>query len=103
MLTNTSLCPLVRLMKDYKRFNHALEVSEWMIGRRFLTFTTEDAAVRLELIHRVRGLEEAENYFNKLSILENCSTGYHFPSQSGEPVEEKVLPLKVMHFYRPEE
>uniref|UniRef100_A0A6N2M3E2 Uncharacterized protein n=1 Tax=Salix viminalis TaxID=40686 RepID=A0A6N2M3E2_SALVM len=36
-------------------------------------------------------------------ILENCSTGFHFPSQSGEPVEEKVLPLKVLHFYRPEE
>uniref|UniRef100_A0A6N2M053 Pentacotripeptide-repeat region of PRORP domain-containing protein n=1 Tax=Salix viminalis TaxID=40686 RepID=A0A6N2M053_SALVM len=168
------LVSLVRLMKDYKRFNHALEVSEWMTGRRFLTFTTEDAAVRLELIHRVRGLEEAELLINKLSvklktkytygaILNGCvreksmqkaeavmqemreggMATSSFPyniliilySKTGDldkipPVvkemerngidrdkytlrnlvirfpsmkKEKVLPLKVMHFYRPEE
>ncbi|CAK7349804.1 unnamed protein product [Dovyalis caffra] len=62
------LVNLTRLMKDFKRFKHALEVSEWMTGRRFFTLTAEDAAFRLGLIQRVHGLEEAENYFNKLSI-----------------------------------
>ncbi|CAK7349807.1 unnamed protein product [Dovyalis caffra] len=36
-------------------------------------------------------------------ILENCSTGFHFPLESGETVQEKVLPLKLLHFYRAEE
>ncbi|KAJ6348994.1 hypothetical protein OIU77_006556 [Salix suchowensis] len=36
-------------------------------------------------------------------ILDNCSTGFHFPPESGEPVQEKVLPLKLLHFYRAEE
>ncbi|KAB5530104.1 hypothetical protein DKX38_020185 [Salix brachista] len=83
------LVSLVRLMKDYKRFNHALEVSEWMTGRRFLTFTTEDAAVRLELIHRVRGLEEAENYFNKLSV--KLKTKYTYGAILNGCVREKSV------------
>ncbi|OAY35314.1 uncharacterized protein LOC110628168 [Manihot esculenta] len=32
--------------------------------------------------------------------LQNCSTGFHFPSQLEESVQEKVLPLKLLHFYR---
>ncbi|PPE01191.1 hypothetical protein GOBAR_DD01779 [Gossypium barbadense] len=32
-------------------------------------------------------------------MLESCSTGFHFPSQFGEMVQEKVLPLKLLHFY----
>ncbi|KAJ4830871.1 hypothetical protein Tsubulata_033970 [Turnera subulata] len=37
-------------------------------------------------------------------MLENCSIGFHLPSQSEEAVEEKekVLPLKLLHFYRAE-
>ncbi|KAL3574409.1 hypothetical protein D5086_025022 [Populus alba] len=83
------LVSLVRLMKDYKRFKHALEVSEWMTGRRFFTFTTEDAAVRLGLIHRVRGLEEAENYFNKLSV--KLKTKYTYGAILNGCVREKSV------------
>ncbi|KAF9670800.1 hypothetical protein SADUNF_Sadunf13G0106400 [Salix dunnii] len=83
------LVSLVRLMKDYKRCNHALEVSEWMTGRRFFTLTTEDAAVRLELIHRVRGLEEAENYFNKLSV--KLKTKYTYGAILNGCVREKSV------------
>ncbi|TYG85509.1 hypothetical protein ES288_A13G060300v1 [Gossypium darwinii] len=32
-------------------------------------------------------------------MLESCSTGFHFPSLFGEMVQEKVLPLKFLHFY----
>ncbi|KAA8526393.1 hypothetical protein F0562_008404 [Nyssa sinensis] len=35
--------------------------------------------------------------------MQNCSTGFHFPSQSGETVQEKVLPLKLLRFYRAKE
>ncbi|PQM33568.1 pentatricopeptide repeat-containing protein [Prunus yedoensis var. nudiflora] len=40
---------LVRLLKDFRRFNHALEISQWMTDRR------------------VHGLENAEKYFNNKS------------------------------------
>ncbi|KAJ6884917.1 hypothetical protein NC652_031803 [Populus alba x Populus x berolinensis] len=60
-----------------------------MTGRRFFTFTTEDAAVRLGLIHRVRGLEEAENYFNKLSV--KLKTKYTYGAILNGCVREKSV------------
>ncbi|KAJ9170963.1 hypothetical protein P3X46_019021 [Hevea brasiliensis] len=36
-------------------------------------------------------------------VLQNCSIGFHFPSQLEEPVQEKVLPLKLLHFYKADE
>ncbi|XP_048232992.1 uncharacterized protein LOC8262080 isoform X2 [Ricinus communis] len=36
-------------------------------------------------------------------VLENCSIGFHFPSQSEGAVQAKVLPLKLLHFYRADE
>lgn len=38
-----------------------------MTDRRYFTLSPIDVALRLELIHRVRGLEHAENYFNNIS------------------------------------
>ncbi|XP_044466443.1 uncharacterized protein LOC123196462 [Mangifera indica] len=32
-------------------------------------------------------------------VLPTCSTGFHFPPQSEEMFQEKVLPLKLLHFY----
>lgn len=54
-------------MKDYKRFNHALQISQWMTDCRYFKLSPRDVAFRLELIHRVHGLEYAENYFNNIS------------------------------------
>lgn len=36
----------------------------WMSDRRYYTLSGGDLANRLELIHKLRGLEHAENYFN---------------------------------------
>ncbi|CAL8136383.1 unnamed protein product [Prunus armeniaca] len=58
---------LVRLLKDFRRFNHALEISQWMTDRRYFDLSPSDAAARLNLIHRVHGLEDAEKYFNNMS------------------------------------
>ncbi|CBI18421.3 unnamed protein product, partial [Vitis vinifera] len=35
--------------------------------------------------------------------LKHCSTGFDFPSQSGETVQEKVSSLKLLHFYSADE
>lgn len=32
-------------------------------------------------------------------VSENCSTGFHFPCQSEETIQEKVKPLKLLRFY----
>ncbi|EEF44448.1 conserved hypothetical protein [Ricinus communis] len=38
-------------------------------------------------------------------VLENCSIGFHFPSLSEEAVQlqAKLLPLKLLHFYKADE
>lgn len=38
-----------------------------MTDRRYLSLSSSDIALRLDLIHRVHGIEEAENYFNNVS------------------------------------
>ncbi|GKV36730.1 hypothetical protein SLEP1_g44829 [Rubroshorea leprosula] len=36
-------------------------------------------------------------------VLKNCSTGFHFPSQSEDVVQERVSTLKLLRFYRAEQ
>ncbi|CAI0465769.1 unnamed protein product [Linum tenue] len=58
---------LVARLKSYKRFHHALQISNWMSARCIVQFSSKDAATKLELVYRVHGLADAENYFNNLS------------------------------------
>ena len=44
-----------------------VQISHWMTDSRFLPISASDAALRLDLIYRVHGLERAENYFNIMS------------------------------------
>ncbi|GMN28017.1 hypothetical protein TIFTF001_001885 [Ficus carica] len=67
---------LIRTMNDFRRFHHALEISLWMTDSRFLNITPGDAAVRLDLIHKVHGLERAENYFNNMSRILKTYNAY---------------------------
>ncbi|KAK9085247.1 hypothetical protein Sjap_025658 [Stephania japonica] len=65
VIPNT-LRSMIRQLRAYRRFKHALEVSRWMSDRRYMILFPGDIAVRLDLIARVHGLEEAENYFNNI-------------------------------------
>ncbi|XP_022969060.1 pentatricopeptide repeat-containing protein At2g20710, mitochondrial-like [Cucurbita maxima] len=67
---------LVRLMKSFRRFNHALEISRWMTDRRYFNLSSSDAAMRLDLIRIVHGLEHAEHYFNSISSQLRTSNAY---------------------------
>ncbi|KAK9089289.1 hypothetical protein Scep_028371 [Stephania cephalantha] len=58
-----ALRSMIKQLRTYRRFKHALEVSRWMSERRYMILFPGDIAVRLDLIARVHGLEEAENYF----------------------------------------
>ncbi|XP_028101015.1 pentatricopeptide repeat-containing protein At2g20710, mitochondrial-like [Camellia sinensis] len=59
---------LIRRLRKSKRFNHALEVSEWMSNKRYLDLLPGDVAIRLDLISKVHGLEQAEKYFSNIPI-----------------------------------
>ncbi|GAB4826951.1 hypothetical protein Ancab_033831 [Ancistrocladus abbreviatus] len=57
---------IIKELKFYKRYKHALEISQWMTDRRYIPLTPSDVAARLALIFKVHGLQQAENYFNNI-------------------------------------
>lgn len=56
---------LVNRLWTFRRFAHALQVSEWM-KEKHSSLSLKGTATQLELISRVYGLHAAENYFNHL-------------------------------------
>ncbi|GAB2284534.1 hypothetical protein Dimus_018988 [Dionaea muscipula] len=58
---------IIRALRARNRFNQALEVSEWMSSRRVCPFFPGDHAVQLDLIGKVRGIDAAESYFEKMT------------------------------------
>ncbi|KAB1216580.1 hypothetical protein CJ030_MR4G002180 [Morella rubra] len=67
---------IVRDLRARRRFNHALEVSEWINCKKLCSFSPGDHAVLLDLIGRVRGLDSAESYFNNLSDQDKIDKTY---------------------------
>lgn len=58
---------IIKELRAYKRYKHALEVSQWMTEKRYMPLREPDVAIQVNLIYRVHGLEEAENYFNNVA------------------------------------
>ncbi|XP_010272479.1 PREDICTED: pentatricopeptide repeat-containing protein At2g20710, mitochondrial-like isoform X1 [Nelumbo nucifera] len=95
---------LIRKLKFLRKFKHALEISQWMTNRRYFELSPSDAAMRLDLISKVHGLEHAEKYFasisNKLKALKtygallNC----YVREKSVEKAEALVQNMKSMGF-----
>ncbi|CAA3013086.1 pentatricopeptide repeat-containing protein At1g02150 [Olea europaea var. sylvestris] len=66
-LTKWELCRVVKELRKFRRYNHALEVYEWMINRgEKYRITSSDTAIQLDLIAKVHGILNAEEYFKKL-------------------------------------
>ncbi|KAI3456268.1 hypothetical protein Pfo_012931 [Paulownia fortunei] len=63
---------VINELMTHRRFKHALEVSLWMTNKRHFPVAPFDVAVRLKLIFKIFGLEQVENYFDK--IPENLKT-----------------------------
>lgn len=57
---------IIKRFIKIKRFQHALQISEWMTDKSSLEISLRDVAVQLELISKVHGVEQAEEYFNYL-------------------------------------
>ncbi|XP_057455675.1 pentatricopeptide repeat-containing protein At2g20710, mitochondrial-like [Lotus japonicus] len=66
LVTQAELRFFIKQLRSYRRFSHALQISEWMSNERNLHLYSGDIAIRLDLISKVRSLEEAEKYFNSI-------------------------------------
>ncbi|XP_044495744.1 pentatricopeptide repeat-containing protein At2g20710, mitochondrial-like isoform X1 [Mangifera indica] len=58
----------IKRLRSFRRYTHALQMSMWMTDNRYIIFNEGDMAIRLDLIHKVKGIEQAENYFNNIPI-----------------------------------
>ncbi|PHU30555.1 hypothetical protein BC332_02648 [Capsicum chinense] len=64
----------IKELRKYKRYQHALEIMEWM-EKRGINLSLVDYGVRLDLIAKVQGITAAEEYFDSLSpSIQNLST-----------------------------
>ncbi|KAJ4975963.1 hypothetical protein NE237_001069 [Protea cynaroides] len=50
--------------------------------------------------HKLHASDAHRAWMKHPEILQNCSTGLRFPFQAEEMIEEKILPLKFLRFYR---
>ncbi|KAH7519014.1 hypothetical protein ACOSP7_010233 [Xanthoceras sorbifolium] len=62
-LTTSELRSISRTLLKSKRYKHALEILTWMEKQNCFRMSAADHAIRLELIIKVHGLTEAEEYF----------------------------------------
>ncbi|KAL0559978.1 hypothetical protein IC582_000364 [Cucumis melo] len=57
---------LIKQLRKFGRFNHALQLCEWIHNERNKNPSPGDIAVQLHLISKARGLEQAEKYFSSI-------------------------------------
>jgi len=48
---------------------------------------------------KLKAIEAHKAWLKSPEVLENCSTGLHFPSEHLENSEEKVMPLTSIPFF----
>ncbi|XP_076884682.1 uncharacterized protein LOC143533946 [Bidens hawaiensis] len=49
--------------------------------------------------YKMKASDGHKEYIKCPELVENCSTGFYFPSQSEEEMQENVSPLKLLRFY----
>ncbi|GMY19522.1 pentatricopeptide repeat-containing protein At1g80270, mitochondrial-like [Fagus crenata] len=70
-------------LRKRRMYGRALQLSEWLEAKKHIDFIERDYASRLDLIAKVRGLQKAENYVDKIpksfrgeliyrTLLANC-------------------------------
>ncbi|XP_038896402.1 pentatricopeptide repeat-containing protein At1g02370, mitochondrial-like [Benincasa hispida] len=84
----------IKELRKYRRYNHALEILEWMEMRK-INYSFTDYALRLDLISKVKGIAAAENYFYDLSssAKNRLTYGALLNCYCKEMMEEKALSL----------
>ncbi|CAI9107856.1 OLC1v1007327C1 [Oldenlandia corymbosa var. corymbosa] len=90
---------VVRELRKFKRYKHALEVCEWMQIQKDLKLLPGDYAVHLDLIAKIRGVNSAEKFFEDLpdnkKDYTTCSALLHTYTQHKESVKAEALFAKM--------
>ncbi|KAJ0265509.1 Pentatricopeptide repeat-containing protein [Hirschfeldia incana] len=68
LVKTKELHSIVKMLRKFSRFSHALQISDWMSEHRVHDISDGDIAIRLDLIAKVNGLREAETFFEKIPI-----------------------------------
>ncbi|KAK6917539.1 Pentatricopeptide repeat [Dillenia turbinata] len=97
----------IKEFRYFRRYHHALQISEWMLNRRYIPPSQSDIAVRLNLIFKVHGLKPAEEYFDNVpKVLKGFPVyaallGCYVDGNSVEKAEavmEKIRKLGTLRF-----
>ncbi|KAM3697407.1 hypothetical protein ACJW31_06G109800 [Castanea mollissima] len=74
----SDLIMMIKQLRKFRRYSQALQIFEWISDQRHDDLSPGDIAIRLDLISKVHGLEEAEKYFdsipNTLRVYQQMAT-----------------------------
>ncbi|XP_019056368.1 PREDICTED: pentatricopeptide repeat-containing protein At2g20710, mitochondrial-like [Tarenaya hassleriana] len=67
-VNKSQLTNIIKDLRSFKRYSHALQISMWMSEKRYIELTSSDISVRLDLVSKIHGIEEAESHFNNVPV-----------------------------------
>ncbi|KAF3436555.1 hypothetical protein FNV43_RR23647 [Rhamnella rubrinervis] len=84
----------VKELRKFRKFEHALEILEWMEMRK-INYSHTDHALRLDLIGKTKGVDAAENYLDSLAppAKNRLTYGALLNCYCKETMEDKALAL----------
>ncbi|KAG7579894.1 Pentatricopeptide repeat [Arabidopsis thaliana x Arabidopsis arenosa] len=68
LVKTSELHSIIKMLRKFSRFSHALQISDWMSEHRVHEISEGDVAIRLDLIAKVGGLGEAEKFFETIPM-----------------------------------
>ncbi|KAI4349524.1 hypothetical protein L6164_010104 [Bauhinia variegata] len=93
------LSRVIGVLRKLKRYKHALEICEWMTLQQDIKLVPGDYAVHLDLIAKVRGLNNAEKFFENLPDLmrgePTCSALLNVYVQNNMADKAEALMMKM--------
>ncbi|KAI3499115.1 hypothetical protein L1887_34908 [Cichorium endivia] len=57
---------IIKQLRKFSRYKHALQICQWMNDKPYLDVSHKSISVELDLISKVYGLKQAEEFFNKI-------------------------------------